>query len=431
MVRTLAILMISFLFSVFVTGAGTSVVLAADETDSEISAETSIEVPTEAPADVSAFDETVSVKAYQFYGEGCPHCAKELIFLKELHAEYPQLEIIEYEVYYNQNNKQLMKNVALELKTQVGGVPFLVIGDQHFIGFAEGLTDQQIRQQVESCLQTACPDRVAEVITPEGTALGESESEIQEKPGMSIQLPLLGMVNISAWSLPVLTFVFAFLDGFNPCAMWTLLFLISLLLGLKDRKRMWALGVAFIAASALVYFLFLAAWLNLFLFLGFVVWIRVLIGLVALAAGWYYLKDFWVNKEAACSVTGSEKRQKIFAQLRDITHKEQFFLALGGIVLLAVAVNTVELVCSAGLPAIYTNILSLAELPRWQYYLYLVFYIFIFMLDDLVVFFTAMLTLQATGIQSKYARYSHLIGGVLMVVIGLLLLVKPEWLMFG
>ncbi|MBU1499606.1 hypothetical protein KKE48_01920, partial [Patescibacteria group bacterium] len=127
----------------------------------------------------------------------------------------------------------------------------------------------------------------------------------------------------------------------------------------------------------------------------------------------------------------NEKRQKILENLRRIAQKRRFILALGGIILLAIAVNMIELVCSAGLPAIYTKILSLSGLSTWQYYLYLLFYTLIFMLDDLFIFFTAMITLQAVGIQSKYSRFSHLIGGVLMFVIGLLLLLKPEWLMFG
>jgi len=194
---------------------------------------------------------------------------------------------------------------------------------------------------------------------------------------------------------------------------------------------MWVLGITFIVSSAFVYFLFLSAWLNLFLFLGFVVWVRILIGFIALGAGGYYLRDYWINKKGGCNVMRDEKRQKIFEKMRDITQKRQFILAFGGIVLLAIAVNMVELICSAGLPAIYTKILSLSNLPIWQYYLYLLFYILIFMLDDLFVFFTAMITLQAVGIQSKYSRYSHLIGGILMFMIGLLLLFKPEWLMFG
>jgi hypothetical protein len=177
--------------------------------------------------------------------------------------------------------------------------------------------------------------------------------------------------------------------------------------------------------------LFLSAWLNLFLFLGWVTGIRILIGLIALVAGGYYLRDFWVNREGVCPVTGNQKRQKIFQKIKAITQKRQFLLALLGIILLAVAVNAVELVCSAGLPAIYTQVLALANLPTWQYYLYLIFYVIIFMIDDLFVFFAAMITLRVTGIQTKYARYSHLIGGLLMLVIGLLLLFKPGLLMFG
>jgi hypothetical protein len=105
-------------------------------------------------------------------------------------------------------------------------------------------------------------------------------------------------------------------------------------------------------------------------------------------------------------------------------------LALGGIVALAFAVNLVELVCSAGLPAIYTQVLALNGLHSWQYYLYILFYIFFFMLDDLFIFFVAMVTLQMTGVTTKYARVSRLVGGLVMLVIGLMLIFKPDWLMF-
>lgn len=200
---------------------------------------------------------------------------------------------------------------------------------------------------------------------------------------------------------------------------------------MKDRKRMWILGSAFIVTSASVYYLFLAAWLNLFLFIGFIFWVRIAIGTVALGAGFYNIRDYIVNKQGGCKVMGNEKRQKIFKRIRDITQKQHFLLALGGMIILAVMVNMIELVCSAGLPAIYTQILSLSQLPSWQYYLYLAFYVLIFMFDDLLIFFTAMITLRAVGIEGKYSRYSHLIGGILMSIIGILLIFKPELLMFG
>jgi hypothetical protein len=175
----------------------------------------------------------------------------------------------------------------------------------------------------------------------------------------------------------------------------------------------------------------MAAWLNLILFLGLVIWVRLAIGFIALAGGGYNLKEFFINKEAVCKVTQGEKKKKVFEKIKSVTQMNSFWLALGGIILLAFAVNLVELICSAGLPAIYTQILALSNLPAWQYYLYIGLYIFVFMLDDLFVFFAAMITLEMTGITGKYARISKLIGGILMLIIGLLLIFKPEILMFG
>lgn len=381
-----------------------------------------------------------TVKAHLFYGEGCPHCAKERDFLKKLAFKYSDLSVQEYEVYHHPQNNKLLQQAADKLQADAGGVPFLVIGDQFYIGFAEGFSSQKIESKVNDCLSNGCEDLVGKVLADQNSNLEKKDPAVkepdqavknQDNEEKKVTLPLVGEVNVGQLSLPVLTVVLAFIDGFNPCAMWTLLFLISLLLGFKDRKRMWVLGTAFIVASSLVYFLFLAAWLNLFMFLGWVVWIRSLIGVISLLAAYHYLKDYFVNKTGGCQVMGNEKRQKVFEKIRQITQQQQFLVALSGIILLAVAVNLVELICSAGLPAIYTQILSLAGLATWQYYLYLAFYILIFMLDDLFVFFTAMITLQTVGIQSKYARYSHLIGGILMAIIGWLLLFKPEWLMFG
>ncbi len=364
-----------------------------------------------------------------FWASGCPHCAEEKVFLNTLMEKYPQLTIKDYEITYDRKNLELLQKVGTEFQANVSSVPFAVIGKKQFIGYLnDGTTGREIEEAVKCAVENGCEDLVA------GLSSEENAQQPKEQPqGVpeTLKVPIIGELQVKNLSLPILTFVVALLDGFNPCAMWTLLFLISLLLGMKDRKRMWILGIAFIASSALVYFLFLSAWLNLFLFLGFVLWVRILIGLVALGAGGYNLRDYWINKRGGCNVMGDEKRQRIFEKIRSITQKRQFIMVLGGIVLLAVAVNMVELICSAGLPAIYTKILSLSNLPTWQYYLYLLFYIFIFMLDDLFIFFTAMITLQAVGIQSKYSRYSHLIVGFLMLIIGLLLLFKPEWLMFG
>ena len=417
---------------------------------------------------VSADNSVDFVNAYLFYGDGCPHCAQEREFLyKNLQAQYSSLRIYEYEIYKNRDNASILKDVAKKLGVRVDGVPFLVIGDKHFIGYADGMTSQSIRQRVEECFQKQCPDSVSEIggifrgMTPVQEASGKSgeaktleevsnikterndQSVVEREKNMEgdceqievdkkrVKIPWLGEIDALNFSLPFLTVLMGVLDGFNPCAMWTLLFLIGLLLGVKDRKRRWILGMAFIVSSAFVYFLFMSAWLNLVLFLGFVVWVRILIGVLAISGGVYGLKEFIFNKKSGCKITGSEKRRKVFERMKLLVQGNSLWLSLGGIILLAFVVNLVELICSAGLPAVYTQILALNDVSIWKRYLYILGYIFFFMLDDMVVFFVAMISLEMSGVTTKYARLSRLIGGILMLMIGLALIFKPEILMFG
>lgn len=378
---------------------------------------------------------------YLFWGNGCPHCAVEKTYLAEILPEYPNVKLNTYEIYNNQQNVKFMQKAADELNVNASGVPFLIIGDKEYVGFDEGTIGKDIKERLQYCTENSCPDSIAGIIhsstkdTPQTEPAVESSKNETDtaKAEKIINLPFLGEINALDFSLPLLAVIIGVLDGFNPCAMWTLMFLISLLLGMKSRRRMWALGVTFIVASATVYFLFMAAWLQLILFLGFVVWVRTLIGLIAVGGGSYSLFDYFKNRDkgAGCKVTGGEKRQLVFAKMKDIAHQNSLWLALGGIILLAFAVNLVELVCSAGFPAIFTQVLSLSNLPTWQYYAYIVLYIFFFMLDDIIIFTIAMFTLKATGMSTKYSQLSKVIGGALMLIIGLLLIFKPELLMFG
>jgi len=396
---------------------------------------------------IFAVENTVNI--YFFWSETCPHCAKEKIFLNNLAKNNANILVNYYEVSKNQENSNLLVEIGKKHNISVSGVPITIIGKDYLTGYLnDQTTGEQIKTLIDkyliegdqNILKTTIYDfynkpKITITPTPSPTSapvtlINNSDIEKSSLPE-KISLPIFGPVDIKNFSLPALTFIIALLDGFNPCAMWTLIFLISLLLGMQNKKRMWILGSTFIVTSAFVYFLFLSAWLNLFLFLGFIFWVRIVIGITAVLSGIYYLRDYWKNKHGVCKITENEKRQRVFEKLKDITQKQQFFLALIGIMLLAVAVNMVELICSAGLPAIYTQILALSNLPKYQYYLYLVFYILIFMLDDLFVFFTAMITLRSIGIQNKYSRFSHLIGGIIILIIGLLLLFKPELLMFN
>jgi len=380
-----------------------------------------------------------TVNIYFFWGDGCPHCAKEKELLEYYQHKYSYIEVLDFELYSNFSNSQTLSSVASILGIRVDGVPFTVIGDKSFSGYSEVISPDQISERIEYCYNNNCPDSLAKLFEPElnnivvdnviGKQRISNSDKVEDK--RFINVPGLGEIDAVNFSLPLITVVMGVLDGFNPCALWTLLFLISLLLGMENKKKMWILGGAFIVASASVYFMFMAAWLNFILFIGFILWVRLLIGGVALFGGSYNLKEFLFNKESGCKVTNDEKRQKVFARLKQLIQQKSFVISFLGIILLAFTVNLVELVCSAGLPAVYTQILALNNLTGWQYYAYILLYIFFFMIDDLFIFFVAMTTLQMTGISTKYSRYSKLIGGVVMVIIGILLFFKPEWLMFG
>lgn len=371
-----------------------------------------------------------SLNIYFFRGEGCPHCAKEEVALAALTAKYPAIKVVDYEIYYQPENVKKLEQAAEILGVNVQGVPFTVIGDKTFVGFAEGVTNVALEARIKECLAGVCPDSLAVLAQAAAGKPNETKTTNSTTPAL-IAVPFFGQLDLSNFSLPLLTVVLGGLDGFNPCAMWTLIFLISLLLGMADRRRMWLLGGAFIIASAAVYFAFMAAWLNLILFLGFVVWIRLLIGFLALGGGGWSLWGAYTKPAGTCEVASGERQQKIFDKLRQIVSEQHFGWALIGIILLAFAVNLVELVCSAGLPAVYTQVLALNNLPTWQYYLYLGGYILVFMLDDLLVFIASMVALRLTGLSTRYSYWAKIIGGVVMVIIGLLLIFRPEILMFG
>ncbi len=370
------------------------------------------------------------VTVYLFWTEGCPHCAQEKEFLAQLQRADPDLKVVLLEVFADRNNLELMQKVGKLLNADVSGVPFTVIGDHYIIGWQDALiTGRLIESVVQEARNRAVPDVVGRLSS--GQAAGLRPAPDQQFSPETLTLPLIGPINLKYLSLGAVTILIGALDGFNPCAMWALIFLINLLLGMEDRKRLWILGSAFIIASGAVYFLFMTAWLNILVFLGFIFWIRIIIGSVALFAGAYNLKEFWTDTAGVCQLSYGARRQRTMARVREVISARKFWLALGGIILLSFLVNLVEVFCSAGFPVVYLQILSLTPMPFWQYYLYILLYIFVFMLDDIIVFALAIVTLQMMGVTARYKRYTNLIGGVLMLIIGVLLIFKPGWLMFG
>ena len=193
---------------------------------------------------------------------------------------------------------------------------------------------------------------------------------------------------------------------------------------------MWILGGTFLLTSALMYFMFMLSWLNITVIFGKILYLRLLIGVVAIVGGAWNIKT-GLKKDDGCDVVDVDQRKKLRKRIQGISSQSVFILAIFGIMGLAISVNLIELLCSAGFPVLFTQVLSLNHLSNLQYIGYLLLYVFFFLLDDLVVFIIAMKTSELTGISTKYGKYSHLVGGAVMILLGILMVLKPEWLMLN
>ena len=368
------------------------------------------------------------VKLYLFHSSTCPHCKEERVYLKKLQKKYNYLKVKEYEIH---DNALVTEKVRDGLNIKESYVPITVIGNDYIIGFSS-ITKDDIEDLINEYKDSDYCDVVEAIIKGKKVKkCKEININISSKSTVK-NIPLIGKVDVKKASLPVISIVIGLVDGFNPCAMWVLLFLITMLINMKNRRRMWILGFTFILSSALVYLMFMLAYLNIASAL-IQTWFKYIIALVALVGGIINLKSYYKErkKDIGCSVTDAKKRRKIVEKIKKILSEKSFLFALLGIIFLAFSVNLIELACSAGLPVMFTNIIAMNNLSGIETALYFFLYLLFFMIDDIIIFTIAMITFKVTGISNKYSKYSHLIGGIIMLIIGLLMAFKTEWLMFN
>ncbi len=356
---------------------------------------------------VGEVPETNKVTLYLFYGRECPHCEEERNWLKDIEKKYDKyLDIKIYEVWHDEKNSGYADIVRENMKIDRSSVPLTVIGEKYYIGYSStigSLIENNIKEYAEV-----------------------------DKASTEVEIPILGKIDMKNVSIPLVAVVLGFIDGFNPCAMWVLLFLINMLFGVKNKKKAWVLGLTFLFISGFVYFLSMLG-INLILGIATVNWMRFAIAVFILIAGILNARKYWKirKEEAGCTVVDKKKRKKLATRMKSIIETRSFILALIGISVLAVSVNLIELACSLGFPLIFTEILTLNEVGGVLRLLYLILYILFYMIDDIFVFTVSMVTLEATGITNKYNKLCTLISAIIMIVMGILLIVKPEWIMLN
>lgn len=350
------------------------------------------------------------INIYLFYSYTCPHCHDEIEYFKELEKKYEnKINIYKYEVLKNKDNAVLMKTTKNLFDVSSTGVPFTVIGKEYILGFSETTKDQ-----IEYILDNYLKEE------------NNIKNETQERT-----IPILGKIDVKKTSLTLVGIILGFIDGFNPCAMWILLLLINMTLSINDRKKMITIGLTFIITSGIIYFLSMLG-ISVILDLTMVTIVRDLIALVAIILGIYNLYIYIkTRKDTGCHVVDKEKRKGIIKKINDILSKKSSLLMILGTIVLASSVNLVELACSLGFPTIYLELLSINNIHGLAKILYLIIYIFFYLIDDLIIFLIAVFTLKSKGISTRYNKLVNLIGGILMILMGLLLIFKPNWIMLN
>ena len=374
------------------------------------------------------------INMYLFYGDGCPHCAALEKYLNLYLKDKNNIKLYKYEVWYEKENAKKYSEVHKILNQGGDGIPYLIIGETSITGYDEKYTPERIENAINYYSNVKYRDKVGEYLGVVEKQNDENNEKIEKTEFIeeNVDIPILGKKKINEVPLLLSAIIIGLVDGFNPCAMWILIFLISMLLGMKDKKRKWALGITFLVSSAFVYFLFLISWLNLAVFLNKIAYIRLGISFIATLFGTYsIIKFFFTKNEDGCEVVDSKNRRRIIRSIQKIVKEKSFILALLGIVLLAISVNIIELLCSLGLPVMYSEILAVNNVSSLSKIVYSFVYVLFFLIDDIIVFIIAMKTMEIKVVSTKFGRYSHLIGGIIMLIIGLLMILKPEWLMFN
>jgi len=350
-----------------------------------------------------------SIRIEFFMRTGCQNCAKAELYLEKLTERYPEVEIEYLDVEDDIDKAIRLNELASTHGYSAWGVPAFYIDGQLIIGFrGEDTTGREIDDLVKGLLI--------------------KDKKSLERARDTVNIPLFGEVRVSDLGLPLFTIVIGLVDGFNPCAMWVLIFLLSLLVNLKSRSRMMLIAGVFVLVSGLVYFLFMAAWLNFFFLLALTRTLQIILGLFAIAVGSIHIKDFFIFKKGLSLGIPEAAKPGIYNRVNRILQAKNLTGAIFTVIALAAMVNVVELACTAGLPVIYTHILASLSLTSFEHYAYLLLYNLAYMFDDSVMIIIAVVTLSRKRLQEKGGRVLKLLSGLVISLLGLIMIFIPNWL---
>ena len=386
------------------------------------------------------------VKIEYFGRKDCKNCANLEKFLKELATKRDDFEYAEHKIDESKEEKAFFDETATKLKL-IKGTPIIYV-DEHIIqGFNTAeTTGKEIEELIDSGKTKDKILSLKEYLESGQAGKGNVSSngavctgdKVCEIPGLTkraerqvlVNIPIINKtIDLTNYSLLTMSIVLGTIDGFNPCAMWVLVLFLTALIAVGNKVKMFRVAGLFILAEAVMYFLILNAWIYTWDFVGLDKWVTPIVGIVGIAGGIFFIKNYLKKGDTLeCEVTDFEQRAKISRKVKDIANKPFTLLTALAVIGLALSVNVIEFACSIGIPQTYTKILQINEVPFWARQFYTFIYIIGYMIDDIIVFWFALMSINKLQLTTKYSKWVNLFGGILMIILGLIMLIKPSLL---
>ena len=384
------------------------------------------------------------VKIEYFGRKDCKNCANLEKFLKELSTKRDDFEYVEHKIDESKEEKAFFDETTSKLKL-VKGTPIIYINGHIIQGFN---TANTTGKEIESLINSAkAKDKILTLkeYLESGQAGNVSSNgavctgnTVCEVPGLTkgaenqvlVNIPIINKtVDLTNYSLLTMSIILGTIDGFNPCAMWVLVLFLTALIAVGNKVKMFRVAGLFILAEAVMYFFILNAWIYAWDFVGLDKWVTPLVGIVGIIGGIFFIRNYLKKGDTLeCEVTDFEQRAKISKKIKDIANKPFTLLTALAIIGLALSVNVIEFACSVGIPQTYTKILQINEVPFWTRQFYTFIYIIGYMIDDIIVFGFALMSVNKLQLTTKYSKWVNLFGGILMIILGLIMLIKPSLL---
>ncbi len=339
-------------------------------------------------------DSNNSVTIHFFDDRLCPVCSSAKEFTQLLVEEYDgEIDLHIYPITDTQEFHRIAEEYGVEDYNIMA--PTIFIGDNFF----------QFRDFTS---------RHEEMITE------AVEGKIVEDDCCVVTIPLINKeIDISGWSLPFITIVLGSLDGFNVCSIGALILVLSIVLVLNSRRKIFIYGGLFIFTAVAIYGTLVFAWGKLFeALIGHLEIMRMIVGVAALFGGAYFAKQFWkfFKYGPTCQSSNSILAKKATERLQNAFKKsgKGSFLIASSIVFFAAVITIVELPCSIGVPMVFTSILVENELSLISYTTYILTYLFFYMLIELIVFAGAVLTKKIWFSGSRVITWITFVGAVVL-----------------